>query len=439
MRIAVVGSGAAGLAAAWALNKQHDVVLFEQADRPGGHANTVDVPSGGQTVPIDTGFIVCNDLTYPHLLKLFEALGVKTRPSDMSFAVSLQQGRIEYAGSFPGLFARPLSVFSRPHWRMISDIVRFYRSAPALLSDDRDDALTLGEFLARDGYGREFIERHLLPMAAAIWSAPQSQMMAFPARSLIRFCVNHRLLDFVNRPQWLTVEGGSREYVTRIIDTLDDGLRLGTPVRAVRRTPVGVYVSFDGGEERFDQLVLASHGDQTRQILGADASQLEAQVLGAFEYQPNRALLHRDASLMPKRRRVWASWNYIGGDDANNRLHVSYWMNRLQGLDGVADTFVTLNPLEEPHDDLVLGEFQYEHPIFDTAAMTAQSRLPQIQGVNRTWFCGSYCGYGFHEDAIESGLAVAAALGAPVHWWHDVKAASPAAQIAQPPFPQAAE
>jgi hypothetical protein len=434
MRVAVVGSGVAGLGAAWLLSSRHEVVVYEAEGRLGGHSNTVDVqaPDGG-TIPVDTGFIVYNERTYPNLIRLFEALGVATEPSNMSFAVSVDRGRFEYAGSLGGLFAQRRNLVRPRLWRLVRDLLRFYREAPAAL--EAVDDLPIADYLKREGYSRAFMDDHLLPMAAAIWSCSLADIQAFPTKSFLRFNHNHGLLQLRDRPQWRTVTGGSRAYVRRISGPFRQGVRLNAPVAAVRRAANGVtVVDASGHSDEFDQVVLACHGDAARAILGDDASPDEAQVLDRFRYQANRAILHRDPALMPRRRGVWASWNYLSGltPDSERAVSVSYWMNRLQNLDPAVPLFVSLNPFEAPKDELVESEFVYDHPVFDAGAVAAQARLPEIQGVRRTWFCGSYCGYGFHEDALQAGFAVAGALGCPAPWADEVVPASPSARIVRP-------
>jgi len=430
MRIAVVGGGAAGLAAAWALSKRHDTVLFEAADYPGGHANTIDIEVGGRTLPVDTGFIVYNEPNYPNLTRLFEAVGAETEASSMSFSVSLGRGRVEYAGSAFGLFAQPANLCRPDHWRMVRDVLRFGRAARALLTSPAEQSLSLGQMLAHGGYSEVFARRHLLPMAAAIWSSTLDGILDFPAHSFARFFANHGLLDLRNRPRWRTVSGGSRTYVARLIATGGFETRTGTKVHGLVRSGNDVRVRFGAGEEdAFDQIVFATPAHRTLDILGTDASPLERGLLGAFGYQANRAVVHRDRNLLPRRRRVWASWNYLADDDSarSEKVSVSYWMNRLQNLPVAQPVVVSLNPISEPAPETVFAEFRYEHPQFDQAAVDAQRLLPAIQGVNGTWFCGSYCGYGFHEDAVQGGLAVAAALGARVPWYDAVVPRSPAA------------
>lgn len=416
-RIAVIGSGAAALGAAWPLSRSHDVVVFEKNAHVGGHANTVDIVApGGARIAVDTGFIVYNERNYPNLVRLFDHLSVPTQKTDMSFAASLDDGRLEYSGgSIAGLFGQPLNLASPRFLGMVADILKFYDQAPAILKDE-DEKGSLGDYLRERRYGEAFIHDHLLPMAAAIWSAPAETMLAFPVRSFVRFCHNHGLLQLRDRPQWRTVTGGSREYVRRLSAGLN--IRLRSPVARIERDEGGVdIVTTDGHRDRFDEVVIGSHADEALALL-AEPSAEERQVLGAFRYQENLALLHGDRSLMPRRERVWAAWNYLGarGEDGGRHLCVTYWMNRLQGLDPAVPLFVTLNPVNPVRDDTVHASFVYHHPVFDGAAMEAQPQLARLQGVNRTWFCGSYFGYGFHEDAFSSGLRVAAARGCPAPW-----------------------
>lgn len=448
MKIAVVGAGIAGLGAAWALSRRHRVTVFEAAERLGGHANTRRVCIDGRPEAVDTGFIVYNEANYPQLTKLFAHIGVATQPSDMSFSVSLDRGRLEYAGSLPGLLAQPTNLLRPSYIRMLRDLLHFYRHAPALLDDTAGKDPTLGEMLEAGGYSRAFVERHILPMGAAIWSSTLEDMRSFPARSFVRFFVNHGLFVLGERPQWRTVTGGSQEYVRRLSAGFSNRVRLKSPVTGLRRSAAGVLLrSPYGGEELFDHVVLATHADQALRILGDDATPREREVLKAFRYQSNRAVLHSDPALMPRRRSVWASWNYLAesgksqsGDTATGATCVSYWMNRLQSLPGKQPVIVTLNPLREPAADKVFDSFDYDHPQFDAAALQAQQHLPMIQGEQRTWFCGSYCGYGFHEDGLQAGFAVATALGAAPPWSEEVVPASPAAAVVQPLEPlQAAE
>ena len=435
MKIAIAGSGIAGLSAAWALHQDHEITVFEAENYVGGHSNTVLVPEGDRQIPVDTGFIVYNERTYPKLTRLFQELEVPTQDSEMSFSVSLGDGHLEYKGSLAGLVAQPLNLVRPRYWRMLRDLTRFYREAPELLQDHDSDGPTLGRFLEAGGYCDAFVYDHLLPMGAAIWSTSVQDMLSFPARSFVQFCRNHGLLLYTNRPQWRTVAGGSREYVRRLSRGFQDRIRLSTAVVSCRRTPIGVYVTTEaGGEERFDHLILACHSNQALRILGSDAGPQETAILGSLGYEDNHAVLHRDHSLMPRRRRAWASWNYMGGDDEDQRRKVSvtYWMNRLQNLETEEPLFVSLNPHRRPDIDKVIASFTYAHPQFDRAALEAQSQIYKIQGVRQTWFCGAYCGYGFHEDGLEAGLKVAAELGAKVPWAEEAGTMSPAWRAVQP-------
>lgn len=410
LKIAVVGSGVAALSSAWLLSQRHKVTVYEKAERLGGHSNTVTAGTAQDEVQVDTGFICFNDATYPNLIALFAHLEIQTRATDMSFAVSLDDGRFEYAA--PGLFAQRRNLLRPRFWSMLGEILRFYRQAPTDLAGLTDPELTLGDYLKRQGFSAAFRDDHLLPMAAAIWSSPAHTLMDYPAEAFIRFCSNHGLLKLAGRPLWRTVEGGSRVYVERLASAIPD-IRLDCGVTTVRRTGEGVVVQDSrGGAERFDHIVIGAHADQALAML-ADPTMQERAVLGAFRYSRNLTVLHTDRSLMPRRRRAWASWNYIGADDG---LCVTYWMNRLQGLPG-QDLFVTLNPPRPPRPDTLLRSELYEHPIFDPAAIQAQKRLWALQGHGGVWFCGAHFGAGFHEDGLQSGLAVAEQLGAVRRPW----------------------
>lgn len=410
MKVAVVGSGIAALSSAWLLARRHQVTIYEKADRLGGHSNTVAATTPQGEVPVDTGFICFNDATYPNLIALFANLGVKSRATDMSFAVSLDDGRFEYAA--PGLFAQRRNLLRPRFWSMLSEILRFYRQAPGDLGGLADPGLTLGDYLKRQGFSEAFRDDHLLPMAAAIWSSPAHTLMDYPAEAFIRFCGNHGLLKLVGRPAWRTVEGGSRVYVEQLSRAISD-VRLRAGVRAVRRIDQGVLIHDDLGRiERFDHVVIGAHADQALAMLEEPTEQ-EREVLGALKYSRNLTVLHTDAGLMPRRRRAWASWNYIG---ANEGLCVTYWMNRLQGLPG-QDLFVTLNPPRPPRPGALLRSEIYEHPVFNPAAIEAQRKLWSLQGRGGVWFCGAYFGAGFHEDGLQSGLAVAEQLGGVQRPW----------------------
>ncbi len=407
LKIAVVGTGIAGMAAAWQLTFRHDITVYERAARLGGHSNTVN--AGG--IPVDTGFIVYNPLNYPNLTALFDHLGVPTKPTEMSFGVSLDQGDLEYSGTnIAGLFAQKRNLVRPRFLSMLRDLMRFYRNAPAAAAALEDPTITLGDFLRAGGYGDAFRRDHLLPMAAAIWSAPPDRMLDYPAAAFIRFHANHGLLQIADRPEWRTVDGGSKVYVEKLTANFADRIRLDCGAVSVRRTTDGVIVRDGSGHaERYDHVVLASHADQSLALL-EDADPLEREVLGAFRYSHNLAVLHTDARFMPKRRAAWSSWNFIGDRSSEAGVCVTYWMNRLQSLPG-RDMFVTLNPPEPPHAGTLLHSEVYEHPMFDARAMAAQSRLWSLQGRGNTWYCGAYFGAGFHEDGLQAGLAVAEALG----------------------------
>jgi predicted NAD/FAD-binding protein len=413
-RIAIVGSGISGLGAAWALHEDHAVTVFETDSRVGGHTHTLDVPTHGGVVPVDTGFIVYNEVTYPNLTRLFDTLGVATETSDMSFSFSLD-GQTEYGASLRGVLAQP-SNLARPRFvRMLADIDRFRRVGASLRPHVGE---TIGSLLVRHGFGDGFRHDYLYPMTGAIWSASQADISRYPAASVMRFLGNHGLVEIVGRPRWRTVTGGSRRYVQLLTAGFRDRIYTNTPVTSVVRAGGDVFVTAGGSTNRFDQVVFASHSDQALRILGVDATSEERGLLGAIRYQPNVAVLHGDSRLMPRRRRVWSSWNAMATSRDRHRqvASVTYWMNRLQNLDPSLPLFVSLNPLTEPDPDLVYGRFEYAHPSFDQAAVDAQTGIAAIQGQNNTWFAGAYLGYGFHEDGLQSGLSVAAALGSPAPW-----------------------
>jgi predicted NAD/FAD-binding protein len=415
--IAVVGSGISGLAAAWLLARRYRVTLFESADWLGGHTHTVDVTLEGITAPVDTGFLVFNDRTYPNLIALFEHLGVASAPSEMSFSVRIEQDRVEWAGaSAATLFAQKSNLLRPDFWTMLKDIVRFNREAVGLLAQGREPEGSLAEFLDVRNFGRAFREWYLLPMAAAIWSCPTGRMLSYPAATFLRFCHNHGLLQVNGRPKWRTVVGGGRQYVERMAQSIHD-VRLACPVKEVRRDDNAVEVCSAAGAERFDNVVLACHSDQALRML-TDADERERSVLGRVRYESNKIALHTDKTFLPRSKEAWSSWNYTSGAGSPGLrpVSVSYYLNMLQPLPFRMPLVESLNPFRAPREDSVLARFEYSHPIFDGPAIAAQRDLPLIQGRRRTWFCGAWTGYGFHEDGLRSGLAIANRLGVLAPW-----------------------
>lgn len=418
LRIAVVGAGIAGIGAAWLLSRRHDVVLFEADERLGGHARTVDVPGPRGPVPVDTGFIVYNHVNYPHLTGLFRHLGVTTKPSDMSFAVTVDDGAIEYGcRTLNAALAQRANALRPAFWRMLRDIMVFNRTALAVAQ--RDPRMTIEGLIRRQGLGDWFTRYYLLPMSGAIWSTPREQMRSFPALALARFFENHGLLSLNGQHQWWTVEGGSREYVRRMAATMSAQVRLRSPVAAVERSGDGVTIrTAEGDAGRFDQVVLACHTDQALRML-ADADLPERRILESIRYQPNRAVLHTDASQMPRRRACWSSWVYQATSGATeSAASVTYWMNSLQGIPDDTPLFVTLNPARPIPEHRILDEHVCHHPQFDLHALAAQVELPSVQGRRGTWFCGAWTRNGFHEDGLASAVAVAERLGVTPPWQH---------------------
>lgn len=419
LNIAIVGSGISGLSAAWLLSKNHNVTLYEANDYLGGHSNTVDAPVPEGNIPVDTGFIVYNEPNYPNLSALFDHLNIQTKHTDMSFSFTMNGGKYEYSGSgLNGFFGQRRNVANPTHWSQLSDILRFFKTARDRVTAYASE-ISLGDFLAREGYDRPFIDNHIIPMGAAIWSTKAKAMMDYPAQTFINFYHNHALMKAIQKPDWRTVIGGSRVYVQRLMEEANIEVHLSTPIKKIMRHPNYVHIEDANGVLRpFDHVVMASHADQSLTMLD-DASFEEQNLLSKFPYQANTAVLHTDDAWMPKRKRLWSCWNYlkqtINGED---ELCVTYWMNELQHLETKTNLFVTLNPTKEIHPKAVIKSFDYMHPVFDSDSIEAQKQLWDIQGKNRTWFCGAYFGYGFHEDGIQSGLAVAEQLGGERRPWN---------------------
>jgi len=425
MRVAVIGTGIAGNAAAWTLSRHYPVTVYDRELRPGGHSHTVTIDYEGTPLSVDIGFIVYNELNYPDLTALFAHLDVETVESSMSFAVTADAGRFEWKGggngwreTARGLFAQPKNLLSPSYLWMLRDILKFNTQSIKDQAAGRLAGLTLGEYFKLRKFAPRLLTDYLAPMGAAIWSAPAAEMLDFPAENFIAFFRNHRLLQY-DRPVWRTVKGGSRRYVEKLTSAFRDQLRLGCAVTGIERNPHGVVVhDSHGRSDSYDHVVIAAHSDQALAML-SDADERERAILGAIGYAPNTVYLHRDTRLMPKRRRAWASWNFLRWQrqgTTENDVAVTYWMNNLQGIDNARPLFVSLNPPFAPDPDLTFGKYICEHPQYNGAAFAAQKRLGEIQGRRHTWFCGAWTGYGFHEDGLRSALDVAEALGAAVPW-----------------------
>ena len=437
MRVAVIGTGIAGNAAAWTLSKRYPVTVYDREFRPGGHSHTVSIDYQNVSISVDTGFIVYNQLNYPDLTALLDHLGVETIESCMSFSVTADAGAFEWKGggnnwleTAQGLFAQPRNLMSPSYLWMLCDILTFNQQSVEDYKAGRLAGLTLGDYFRRRHFAPRLLTDYLAPMGAAIWSAPAAEMLNFPAENFVAFFNNHRLLQY-DRPVWRTVKGGSRRYVEKLTAAFRDRMRLGCAVTSIERTAHGVVVHDNHGRsDTFDHVVIASHSDQALAML-ADADADERAILGAIGYAPNTVYLHRDVRLMPKRRRAWASWNFLRWqrrDSMANDVAITYWMNQLQGIDEDKPLFVSLTPPFAPADELTFGKYTCEHPQYTRAAFAAQKRLADIQGRRHTWFCGAWTGYGFHEDGLRSGLAVGEALGVFAPWRKQPSALAQAAE-----------
>ena len=413
MRIAIIGSGVSGGLAARLLSTRHEVTLFEADNTPGGHAHTVDIEAFGKPFSVDTGFMVFNRRTYPNFCRLLELLDIPSQPSDMSFSVRCEHSGLEYQGSsLNGLFSQRLNSLSPPFWRMIADILRFNRrGTAAAASGELRDGRTVGDFLARGRFGRRFVQQYFSPMAAAIWSSDPRTILDFPAEFMIGFFANHGLMQVSDRPQWRTVVGGSRSYVEAMLLPIQDRVRLGCPIELVDRSSEEVVVKpIEGPVMRFDQVVFATHADQTLRIL-AEPTPLEREVLSEFPYQPNHAVLHTDTGRLPSHQRAWASWNYRIPASPERAASVTYDLSRLQNHASAGPILLTLNPNGPIDPASLLDEYRFHHPAYTPHSLQAQRRFAEINGKHQTHFCGAYWGYGFHEDGVNSALAVAAGFG----------------------------
>lgn len=410
-KVAIVGTGIAGMAAAYLLQKRYDITVFEKNDYIGGHTRTLEVDCGGVKTPVDTGFIVFNHRNYPNLTGLFKQLGVPTKTSDMSFGVSIDKGWLEYSSCKGALFSQKFNFIRPTFYKMLFDIVRFNKHAMSMVEKHPED--TLGDLVKRMRLGKWFQNYYLLPMGGAIWSCPVEQMLAFPASSFVQFFKNHGLMDPDEHLQWHTVHGGSYNYVKRLVYAFESKVKLNSPVKKIMRTKTKVKI----GRESFDHVVIAAHANEALEMLDAPTAK-EKKLLGAFDYQENKVVLHRDTSHMPVRKKAWASWVYLldARKDEEKRISLTYWMNKLQSLNEEYPLFVSVNPKREIAEDALINEHVFTHPVFTMNALKAQEELPSIQGQNNTWYCGSYHRHGFHEDAIASAVDVAKRLGVYVPW-----------------------
>ena len=413
MKIAIIGSGIAGLGAAWLLSREHDVVIYEKEARLGGHTHTHRVQQAGREYAIDSGFIVHNPSNYPLLTRLLDELGVASQPTLMGFSVQNERSGLEYnASNLNAMFCQRRNLLSPKFLRMVREILRFYRECGALLLETGDGP-TLGTYLHDNNYSPMFIEDHLIPMASALWSSSSPTILEFPAKYLVRFMANHHMLQVDQRPEWRVVSGGSSSYIAAMEQRWKLTTRLSSPVRAIRRDVDGVVVQTTAGVDRFDQIVLACHSDQALALL-TDANSAEREILGAIAYQENETVLHTDARLLPKRRKAWAAWNAFVPAALGANCTVSYCMNILQSLTSPEPFVVTLNRSADIDASKILARMRYQHPVYTHASVAAQARRDEINGVNRTWYAGAYWGFGFHEDGLRSGVEVARALG--VRW-----------------------
>ena len=415
MKIGVIGSGVSGLVSALTLQEKFEVSLFEKNSKLGGHSNTVTIEQENKKYSVETGFIVLNDKNYPIFTSLLKHLNIGVNNSSMSFSVSVDKGQFEYSSSYIGLLGQTKNIIDPKYWGMLRDINYFYTNA---LKDVKDcpDNETLGQFLKRFNYSNKFIDYHLVPMTASIWSCPTKSILNFPIKSLLVFFENHKLLNIYNRPKWNTVNKGSREYVKKIQSLLKGKIYTNAKVNKISKSKEGIRVHYQDGIKTFDRVILACHADQSSEILIENFSE-EANLLKDFKYQKNTSILHSDISFMPKRKSVWSSWNYITETGNSGNLSITYWMNELQGINSPKPILLSLNPKILPNPDLIYGQYSYSHPILDNNAINIQKKLSSIQGKNNLWFCGAWTGFGFHEDGVKSAVEIANSHNIHLPWF----------------------
>ena len=415
MKIGVIGSGVAGLVSALTLQEKFEVSLFEKNSKLGGHSNTVTIEQENNKYSVETGFIVLNDKNYPIFTSLLKHLNIGVNNSSMSFSVSVDKGLFEYSSSYIGLLGQTKNIIDPKYWGMLRDINYFYTNA---LKDVKDcpDNETLGQFLKRFNYSNKFIDYHLVPMTASIWSCPTKSILNFPIKSLLVFFENHKLLNIYNRPKWSTVNKGSREYVKKIQSLLKGKIYTNAKVNKISKSKEGIRVHYQDGIKTFDKVILACHADQSSEILIENFSE-EANLLKDFKYQKNTSILHSDISFMPKRKSVWSSWNYITETGNSGNLSITYWMNELQGINSPKPILLSLNPKILPNPDLIYGQYSYSHPILDNNAINIQKKLSSVQGKNNLWFCGAWTGFGFHEDGVKSAVEIANSHNIDLPWF----------------------
>lgn len=415
MKIGVIGSGVSGLVSALTLQEKFEVSLFEKNSKLGGHSNTVTIEQENNKYSVETGFIVLNDKNYPIFTSLLKHLNIGVNNSSMSFSVSVDKGQFEYSSSYIGLLGQTKNIIDPKYWGMLRDINYFYNNA---LKDVKDcpDNETLGQFLKRFNYSNKFIDYHLVPMTASIWSCPTKSILNFPIKSLLVFFENHKLLNIYNRPKWSTVNKGSREYVKKIQSLLKGKIYTNAKVNKISKSKEGIRVHYQDGIKTFDKVILACHADQSSEILIENFSE-EANLLKDFKYQKNTSILHSDINFMPKRKSVWSSWNYITETGNSGNLSITYWMNELQGINSPKPILLSLNPKILPNPDLIYGQYSYSHPILDNNAINIQKKLSSIQGKNNLWFCGAWTGFGFHEDGVKSAVEIANSHNIDLPWF----------------------